>query len=513
MFMRDTGWRWRANSQAGMSPIEFTRQFLRRYYPRQHMIAAGFLSLLLVFMLALSTRDASHASQQRADLVRPVIDIDQLPGTVSARAATRPGQQSAAASTTRAAAVDDQPVPVYAEEDTDNHGEVVRTQESEALPGPGADQPGWQHVVVQPGDNLSTLFSKVGLSDRQLFHVVNSHEEAKVLNRIYPGYKLSFLIPEPGQLEQLQVLKSPMEGYLFTRVDGFYDVETIIREPEVRQVFKQGTITDSLFLAGQREQIPALTIMEMADIFAGVVDFILDTRLGDHFSILVEENYLDGEFVGTGNILAAQFTNQGQQYIAVQYQNEAGDIGYYNPDGESMRKAFLRTPLDVFRISSNFSPARRHPILNTVRAHKGTDYAAPRGTPVRATSDGTVTQASRSGSFGNLIVIRHDGGFETKYAHLNGFANGIKRGMRVRQGDVIGFVGSTGSATGPHLHYEFLVNGSHQDPRTVLDKLPQAVSVPEQERGRFREQVIPLLKQFNQMQRTQLLARQQLGAE
>ena len=496
-----------------MGPIEFNRQFLRRYYPRQHMMAAGFLSLLLVFMLALSTRDESHASQQREGLVRIDLDIEQPPGGNSNGTPTRPGQQSANTNAPGPAAVDDEPVPVYAEEDTDNQGEVVRTQESKVLPGPGADQPGWQHVIVEPGDNLSTIFSQVGLSNRQLYHVVNSHEEAKVLNRIYPGYKLSFLIPEPGQLEQLQVLKSPMEGYLFTQVDGFYDVETIIREPEVRQVFKQGTITDSLFMAGQREQIPALTIMEMADIFAGVVDFILDTRLGDHFSILVEENYLDGEFVGTGNILAAQFTNQGQQYIAVQYQDESGDIGYYNPEGESMRKAFLRTPLDVFRISSNFSLARRHPILNTVRAHKGTDYAAPRGTPVRATSDGTVAQASRNGSFGNLVVIKHDGGFETKYAHLNGFANGIKRGMRVRQGDVIGFVGSTGSATGPHLHYEFLVNGSHKDPRTVLDKLPQAVSVPEQERDRFRDRVAPLLKQFNQMQQAQMLARQQLGAE
>ncbi len=496
-----------------MSLFELTRQLLARYYPRQHMVAAGILSLLLVFMLAMASYDTSHASAQHTNLIQLPVDLAaDSPGPGAAGTPEHAGQLRIG----RAAGSRDNPVPVYPLESDHDHAEIVTIPEPGELRGPGVAQTehqGWQHVEVKPGDNLSTIFSRVGLSDTELFHVVNSHEEAKVLNRIYPGYKLSFLIPQPGQLEQLQVLKSPMEGYLFTQVDGFYDVETIIRTPEVRRVFKHGTITDSLFMAGQREQIPALTIMEMADIFGGVVDFILDPRLGDHFSILFEEHYLDGEFVGTGNILAAQFTNQGEQFMAVQYQNASGEIGYFNPAGESMRKAFLRTPLDVFRISSDFSLARRHPILNTVRAHKGTDYAAPRGTPVRATSEGRVTWATRNGTLGNLVVIKHDGGFETKYAHLNGFANGIKKGVRVRQGDVIGYVGATGSATGPHLHYEFLVNGVHKNPRTVLDGLPEAVSVPDGEIDRFREQVSPLLRQFRQMEQNHLLAQQQLGAE
>jgi murein DD-endopeptidase MepM/ murein hydrolase activator NlpD len=484
--------------------VDFTRQFLSRYYPRQHIIAAGFLTLALVIMLLATANDASHASQHSNDLVR--LPLGQLLQEA----------ESTLADSKKDAAPPDNPVPVYPQETIDASGEIVRSPGLNELPGIGADQDavsGWQHVEVKSGDNLSTIFSRVGLSDRELFHVVNSHDEAKVLNRIYPGYQLSFLIPKPGVLEQLKVLKSPMEGYLFSLVDGFYEVETIIREPEVRQVFKHGTITDSLFLAGQRQDIPTLTIMEMANIFGGVVDFILDPRLGDHFSILFEENYLDGEFVGTGNIIAAQFTNQGEQHVAVQYQDVAGEIGYYNPRGESMRKAFLRTPLDVFRISSNFSLARRHPILNTIRAHKGTDYAAPRGTPVRATSDGRVTWAARNGTFGNLVVIKHDGGFETKYAHLNGYASGVKKGVRIRQGDIIGYVGATGSATGPHLHYEFLVNGVHQNPRTVLDKLPKAVSVAENELDRFRQQVTSLLERFHQLEQTRQLAQQQLGAE
>ena len=199
-----------------------------------------------------------------------------------------------------------------------------------------------------------------------------------------------------------------------------------------------------------------------------------------------------------GDIIAAQFTNQGKQFIAVRYINEDGTTGYYSPEGESMRKAFLRTPLDVFRISSNFSLSRKHPILNTIRAHKGTDYAAPRGTPVRATSDGVVTWASRNGSFGKLIVLQHRGEFETKYAHLNDYASGIKKGSRVRQGEVIGYVGQTGGATGPHLHYEFLVRGVHKDPRTIVDQLPQAISLEPQELPRFKEQTKDLLERFIQ---------------
>jgi len=371
----------------------------------------------------------------------------------------------------------------------------------------------WQHIEVRSGDNLSAIFSQVGLSDTALLHVLNSNDEAKVLNRLFPGYQLSFSIPAAGQLEQLQVLKTPAEGYLFTLIDGYYEVEPVNRTPEVRQVFKHGIITDSLFMAGKKEEIAALTIMEMANIFGGVVDFILDPKLGDNFSILFEEKYLDGEFIGTGEILAAQFTNQDKQFVAVQYVNEAGEIGYYNPAGESMRKAFLRAPIDVFRISSNFNPARRHPILNTIRAHKGTDYAAPRGTPIRATSDGTVTWAGRNGSFGKLITVKHNGAFETKYAHLSDYANGVKKGRRVRQGDVIGYVGSTGSATGSHLHYEFLINGAHQNPRTILDKLPKAESILAEDLSKFRDQSAPLLKQFRVLEETKMSALRQQSAE
>lgn len=365
-------------------------------------------------------------------------------------------------------------------------------------PEPGAERAlaatHWQHFEIAAGDSLSSLFAEAGLTDSELFALLASSPEAKILNRVYPGYKLDFNIPN-GSLAQLRVSKSPLESTLFTREADGYTVEHTVREPEIRRSFKVGTISDSLFLAGQREQIPATTIMEMANIFGGVIDFILDPRSGDQFSILYEEKYLDGEFIGHGDILASRFVNQGKVFTAVRYIDPDGEKGYYNPEGESMRKAFLRSPLDVFRISSNFNPRRRHPVLNTIRAHKGTDYAAPTGTPIRATSDGRVSFAGRNGSFGNLVVIKHQGGFETKYAHLNKFA-GYKKGARVRQGDIIGYVGSTGSATGPHLHYEFLVNGVHQNPRTIVDKLPKARSVDPAQLPVFKSQTAGLIQQF-----------------
>lgn len=460
--------------------VEFTKQIIGRYYPREHLVAASLLGLVLLGFWIFPNTGHSPAAATRIELPIPAIS-SAIPEQISQSPEARTG------SSLDRVLVGPLPQPISSDS--------------------------WLHKEVKAGDTLSAIFKQVGLHDRDIYQLLNSGKEAAVLNKIYPGYQLSFDIPEPGQLEKLQVFKSPLEGYLFTLVDGFYEVEVIKRTPEIHTEFKHGTIADSLFVAGQRAEVPAITIMEMANIFGGVIDFILDPRIGDNFSILFEEKYLDGQFIGTGEIMAAQFTNQGKQYVAVRYTDEEGETGYYNPDGESMRKAFLRTPLDVFRISSNFNLARRHPILNTIRAHKGTDYAAPTGTPVRATSDGTVTWAARNGSFGKLIVVKHSGGFETKYAHLSNYANGIKKGSRVHQGDVIGYVGMTGGATGPHLHYEFLVNGVHQNPRTIVDKLPKAVSIAAEKLPRFRTQSADLLAKFTDLENTRLMTANQLGAE
>tara|TARA_R110000824_G_scaffold156225_2_gene329263 strand:- start:11773 stop:13212 length:1440 start_codon:yes stop_codon:yes gene_type:complete len=360
---------------------------------------------------------------------------------------------------------------------------------------------------VRSGDNLSLIFDRVGLSPQDVYRVANSGDDANILSRLYPGYNLAFDIDAEGTLNELEVITSPLESYFFTLNDlNSYDTARLEREPQIVPVYKEASINDSLFLAAQRGGISAAITMEIAGIFGGVIDFMLDTRAGDNFNVLYDERHLDGEFIGNGSIQVAQYTNQGETHTAIRYVNLNGDVDYYNPQGESMRKAFLRNPVDFTRISSNFTLSRRHPILNTIRAHKGTDYAAPTGTPVVAAGDGRVTWASRNGSFGNLVVVKHGDRFETKYAHLSSYARGIRVGSRVKQGDIIGYVGMTGGATGPHLHYEFLIDGAHRNPRTVHDQLPKAESVPVQEMERFRQQTQIILAQLDALNSNPTLA-------
>lgn len=227
--------------------------------------------------------------------------------------------------------------------------------------------------------------------------------------------------------------------------------------------------------------------MEMADIFGGVIDFVYDVRAGDNFSVLYQELFLDDQKTGNGPILAAQFTNRGQTYTAYRYQYPDGSVSYYNEEGISMRKAFLRAPLDFTRISSGFNLKRLHPIFKTNKPHRGIDYAASRGTPVYAAGDGRIVSSGYSKANGNYVIINHGTSYTTKYLHLQKRA--VNKGQKVVQRQIIGWVGSTGYATGPHLHYEFLVNGVHRNPRTILDKLPKAKSIDSTEKQRFLAQI------------------------
>ncbi|MDG2090896.1 MAG: peptidoglycan DD-metalloendopeptidase family protein [Gammaproteobacteria bacterium] len=365
---------------------------------------------------------------------------------------------------------------------------------------------------VRSGDNLSLIFDRVGLSPQDVYRVSNSAGDASILTRLYPGYSLDFDIDSEGELNELEVIINPLESYVFELNSAYnFDITHVLRDPQLIPIYKEATINDSLFLAAQRGGISAAITMEIAGIFGGVVDFMLDTRVGDNFNVFYDERHLDGEYIGNGSIQVAQYTNQGENFTAIRYVNLNGEVDYYNPLGESMRKAFIRNPVDFTRISSNFTLSRRHPILNTIRAHKGTDYAAPTGTPVVASGDGRVTWASRNGSFGNLVVVKHGERFETKYAHLSSYARGVRVGSRVKQGDTIGYVGSTGGATGPHLHYEFIMDGAHRNPRTVHDQLPKAESVPAEEMDRFNQQSQILMTQLNSITSAPTLAQNTLS--
>jgi murein DD-endopeptidase MepM/ murein hydrolase activator NlpD len=296
--------------------------------------------------------------------------------------------------------------------------------------------------------------------------------------------------------------KSALEAYVFSLKGDQYTSKHVLREPEVLKSYRAGNIDESLYLAGNKANIPDKTVMELANIFGWDIDFVFDIRKGDSFAVLFEERFIDGKRLGTGNILAASFTNRGKTYKAVRYTNSQGQTDYYTPDGLSMRKAFLRTPLDIFRISSGFNLRRKHPIHKKIRAHRGVDYAAPTGTPVYSSGDGRVLEAGYTKANGNYVFIQHGQTYITKYIHLH--RKKVRTGQSVKQRQIIGTVGATGYATGPHLHYEFLVNGVHRNPRTV--SLPKANPISANERSRFNKMAIVLLDQLTESQHASQLA-------
>ena len=359
----------------------------------------------------------------------------------------------------------------------------------------------WKEQRVASGDNLSTLFQRANLSPIDVYKV-SSSKSGKSLRNLYPGETFRFGVDSDGHLAQLHYIKSPLESHVFSYRDGGYVAEKKLRTPEILVSYREGVIADSLYMAGKQANLPDKLIMELANIFGWDIDFVFDIRRGDSFSLTYEDRYLEGEKLGTGNIIAASFTNRGKTYQAVRYTDSKGRSDYYTPEGRSMRKAFLRTPLDIFRISSGFNLRRKHPIHKKIKAHRGVDYAAPRGTPVYAAGDGKVIAAGYSKPNGNYVFVQHGQTYTTKYLHLN--SKKVRKGQTVRQRQLIGTVGSTGYATGPHLHYEFLVNGVHRNPRTV--KLPQSQPIAKAEKAVFVRATKPLLAQLANYRRPTQLA-------
>ena len=364
-----------------------------------------------------------------------------------------------------------------------------------AQPRPDANTilPVWRQETVGNGDNLSLIFGRAGFSDRDVYQVTSA-DGGRALQKIYPGETLAFLTHTDGQLLKIKHQQSPLKWTTFTREGSRYHSEVTERTPELRERGSTLQISTSLFVAGQDVGLSSRVIMDLAGIFGGVIDFALDPRAGDTIELVHEEQYLDGEKLADGEIVAAAFTNKGVTYEAYRYTDSNGDTSYYDEQGVSMRKAFLKAPVDFTRVSSNFNPNRLHPIYKTKRPHRGTDYAAPRGTPVYAAGDGRVVEAGYTRANGNYAFIQHGESYKTHYLHLNKLK--VKKGERVAQGKVIGTVGSTGAATGPHLHYEFLVNGVHRNPRTVHKVLPKAKSLPKTELARFHRAIEGPLQQL-----------------
>lgn len=352
----------------------------------------------------------------------------------------------------------------------------------------------WETTTVRPGDSLARIFSRMKLSARELHDIMTLGDPVASLKKIHPGETLRFRIGEDGRLLALQYDKNRLHGLAVERNGDGFTAREIARQPERETAYASATIDSSLFVAAQQAGLSDNLTMELANIFGWDIDFALDIRKGDRFTVLYENLNLDGERIGQGEILAAEFVNQGRVYRAVRYTDAGGRTDYYTPEGRSMRKAFLRTPVAFSRISSRFSLGRKHPILNRIRAHKGVDYAAPYGTPIKATGDGKVIFRGTKGGYGRTVILAHGSRYSTLYAHMSRFAKGIRNGSRVKQGQVIGYIGQSGLATGPHLHYEFRINGVHRNPLTV--KLPAAAPIDKRYAADFERKAEALLAQL-----------------
>lgn len=364
-------------------------------------------------------------------------------------------------------------------------------------------------LTVKSGETLSVLFERAGLGNSLLHSILSSSKEAKRFTQLKVGQTVSFEFDENKQLKTLSSQINTLESiHLEKQADSENFVfRKDVAQTQTREKYAQGSIEGALFAATKKANVPYGLALDMANIFGYDIDFAQDLRKGDTFEILYEEKTLNGQAVGTGNILTARFTNRGKVYTAVRYTDKNGNTSYYSADGSSLRKAFIRTPVDFARISSRFSNGRKHPILNKIRAHKGVDYAAPRGTPIKAAGDGRVVLAGRKGGYGNTVIIKHGQRYQTLYAHMNGFAKGIRNGTNVKQGQIIGYIGTTGLSTGPHLHYEFQVNGVHVDP--LSQKLPISDPIHPAEKQRFAQHSQPLLAKLDSNNNTQVALKEQ----
>ncbi|MEP7181496.1 MAG: peptidoglycan DD-metalloendopeptidase family protein [Betaproteobacteria bacterium] len=377
---------------------------------------------------------------------------------------------------------------------------VPTTRVVRALPVPplrpvaGADAGYWRDERVQRGDTVGSVLARLGVDDPDAMAFLRTDPAARPLYQLRPGRPLVVETGDDGRLLRLRFVTGGGDLLSIARDGERLAATTVAAPADIRLKVAAGEIRSSLFGAADAIGLPDAVTIQLADVFSGDIDFYKDLQRGDRFSVVYEVRYVDGEAVGAGRIVAAEFANRGKTFRAFLWRDIDGTASYYAEDGAALRKAFLRSPMEFSRMTSGFSNARFHPILQTWRAHRGVDYAAPTGTPVRATGNGKVTFAGVQGGYGNVVVLQHSGAYSTVYAHLSRFAAQAKPGTRVAQGDVIGYVGQTGWATGPHLHYEFRVANVQRNPVTVA--LPGGEPLPATRRPAFVAGIAPAVAQL-----------------
>jgi murein DD-endopeptidase MepM/ murein hydrolase activator NlpD len=386
-----------------------------------------------------------------------------------------------------------------------SHEPVQGKSEFESSAGLPSPIEQWDQVTIRSGQSLDGIFRQQGFSANTLHRIMTLNDDTKRLKKIRIGDLFDFQRFEDGSLKRMRYAVDEA-NYLIVEMDG----QKAIASTEARNINTQitetnGTITSNLFLAGKQAGLGDGMVMKLANLFGWDIDFVLDIREGDRFFLVYEKIYRDGSFLRDGEIIGATFVNQGERFQALRFDVD-DQLQYFAPDGHNMRKAFLRAPLNFSYVSSNFNPKRYHPILKRVKAHNGIDYRAPKGTPVYTSGDGKVIRSAYSKYNGHHVFVQHANSIVTKYLHFTKRA--VKKGQRVKQGQVIGYVGATGLAQGPHLHYEFLLNGVHRNPRTV--DLPKADSLGESQMAQFQQTVAPVLTQLSRLESASMYAESSL---
>ena len=449
----------RHDYSSGSALPDSSRPSFQKYF----WFAAGLGLPMLVVWFGTSLRDKP--------IETPVVAADAAPQMVSAEPAPQVMQPAAV---TSALADPEPPVPAF-----------------DAL-----------KLTIKSGDTLDQLFRRNQLSVADLMTIATLDSAKEPLRMLRPGDEL-MIEHDEGRVMRLTRHIGIQQTLQVTRDDAGQFAASLEERPvEYRQVRRHGVITDSLFVSAAAANLSDKVIMNLAGIFAWDIDFVYDIRVGDEFYVIYEELWQDGQRVDDGEIVAAEFVNQGESFKALRYVKPDGRSDYFDDSGRSVRKAFVRAPVDFRRISSEFNPNRRHPVLNTIRAHRGVDYAAKTGTPIMAAGDGKIITRERQRGYGNVVVLQHGGNITTLYAHMNAFRRGQKVGSRIKQGQIIGYVGATGLVTGAHLHYEYRINGVHRNPRTV--NLPEAEPIADAYREDFDKVTAPLLAALEDFKRLKL---------
>ena len=392
----------------------------------------------------------------------------------------------------------DAPLLTAEEKDAEDITRDVMEQEPAPEPEPQFDE---LSLKVGRGDTMEKMFRKNSLDIGNLMAIAQLDEAKQRFRRIRPGDVFEVTHDE-GKIVSLYSKLDLTSALQIDRLDDGFTAQIVDRPIEIRKRHAYGVIENSLFESAAQAGLSDKTIMNVAGIFAWDVDFILDIRTNDNYYVQFEEIWQDGEFVTDGEIIAAEFNNNGRQIQAIRFKDKNNVTDYFTPEGDSVRKAFIRAPVDFTRISSNFNPNRRHPILNTIRAHRGVDYSAPRGTPIKAAGDGKVIFRGTKSGYGKVVIVQHGGNITTLYAHMSSFAAKARVGSRVRQSQTIGYVGMTGLATANHLHYEYRLNGVHRNPRTV--SLPDAEPIKEEYRQQFLTEAAPILEELEKFKSTRV---------